>query len=87
MSGVTLVAIAVPLNIGYAQIAGLPPPAGLYALVVPFILYALTVSSRQVVASPDAAAARPGRILGAVWPWPGALTTSAWRWPRQSSAA
>ena len=57
LSGVTLVAIAVPLNIGYAQIAGLPPTAGLYALVVPSILYALTVSSRQVVASPDAAAA------------------------------
>jgi high affinity sulfate transporter 1 len=57
LSGVTLVAIAIPLNIGYAQIAGLPPTAGLYALVVPSVLYALTVSSRQVVASPDAAAA------------------------------
>lgn len=56
-AGVTLLAIAVPLNIGYAQIAGLPPTAGLYALVVPAIVYALTVSSRQVVASPDAAAA------------------------------
>lgn len=57
LAGVTLLAIAVPLNIGYAQIAGLPPTAGLYALVVPAILYALTVSSRQLVASPDAAAA------------------------------
>jgi high affinity sulfate transporter 1 len=57
LAGVTLLAIAVPLNIGYAQIAGLPPTAGLYALVVPSILYALTVSSRQLVASPDAAAA------------------------------
>ena len=50
-------AIAVPLNIGYAQIAGLPPTAGLYALVLPAIVYALAVSSRQLVASPDAAAA------------------------------
>src|SRR4051794_2263662 len=57
VAGVTLLAIAVPLNIGYAQIAGLPPAAGLYALVVPAIAYALLVSSRQVVASPDAAAA------------------------------
>ncbi|MFF1877007.1 SulP family inorganic anion transporter [Leifsonia sp. NPDC058230] len=57
LAGVTLLAIAVPLNIGYAQIAGLPATAGLYALVVPSILYALTVSSRQLVASPDAAAA------------------------------
>ncbi|WP_382310323.1 SulP family inorganic anion transporter [Herbiconiux sp. UC225_62] len=57
IAGVTLLAIAVPLNIGYAQIAGLPPTAGLYALVVPAIIYALVVSSRQLVASPDAAAA------------------------------
>ena len=57
IAGVTLLAIAIPLNIGYAQIAGLPPTAGLYALVVPSVVYALTVSSRQVVASPDAAAA------------------------------
>lgn len=57
VAGVTLLAIAIPLNIGYAQIAGLPPTAGLYALILPAIVYALTVSSRQLVASPDAAAA------------------------------
>ena len=57
LAGVTLLAIAVPLNIGYAQIAGLPATAGLYALIVPAVVYALLVSSRQLVASPDAAAA------------------------------
>ncbi len=57
LAGVTLLAIAIPLNIGYAQIAGLPPTAGLYALILPTVVYALVVSSRQVVASPDAAAA------------------------------
>nr|WP_201469441.1 SulP family inorganic anion transporter [Microbacterium hydrocarbonoxydans] len=57
LAGVTLLAIAIPLNIGYAQIAGLPATAGLYALVVPTIVYVLVVSSRQLVASPDAAAA------------------------------
>ncbi|MBS1907004.1 MAG: SulP family inorganic anion transporter [Actinobacteria bacterium] len=57
MAGVTLLAISVPLNIGYAQIAGLPATAGLYALILPTVVYALLVSSRQVVASPDAAAA------------------------------
>ena len=56
-AGVTLLAIAIPLNIGYAQIAGLPPTAGLYALIVPTIVYALMVSSRQLVVSPDAAVA------------------------------
>lgn len=57
LAGITLLAIAVPLNIGYAQIAGLPATAGLYALIVPAVVYALVVSSRQLVASPDAAAA------------------------------
>ncbi|MGO2141725.1 MAG: SulP family inorganic anion transporter [Leucobacter sp.] len=57
LAGVTLLAIAIPLNIGYAQIAGLPPTAGLYALVVPTIVWAILTSSRQLVASPDASAA------------------------------
>ncbi|KQY75853.1 sulfate permease [Microbacterium sp. Root1433D1] len=57
LAGLTLLAIAVPLNIGYAQIAGLPVTAGLYALIVPALVYVILVSSRQVVASPDAAAA------------------------------
>lgn len=57
LAGVTLIAIAIPLNIGYAQIAGLPATAGLYALIVPTLVYALVVSSRQLVLSPDAAAA------------------------------
>ncbi|QPE06143.1 SulP family inorganic anion transporter [Microbacterium schleiferi] len=57
LAGVTLLAIAVPLNIGYAQIAGLPPTAGLYALIVPTIIFVAVTSSRHVVASPDAAAA------------------------------
>ena len=57
LAGVTLIAIAIPLNIGYAQIAGLPATAGLYALVVPTIVWALVSSSRQLVVSPDAAAA------------------------------
>ena len=56
LAGVSLIAIAIPLNIGYAQIAGLPPTAGLYALILPTVIYALAVSSRQLVASPDAAA-------------------------------
>jgi high affinity sulfate transporter 1 len=56
LAGVTLLAIALPVNIGYAQIAGLPPTAGLYALIVPAAIWALAASSRQLVASPDAAA-------------------------------
>ncbi|MFI2752118.1 SulP family inorganic anion transporter [Cellulomonas sp. P22] len=40
-AGVMLLALAVPLNIGYAQIAGLPATAGMYALIVPTIVFAL----------------------------------------------
>lgn len=57
LAGVTLIALAIPLNIGYAQIAGLPATAGLYALIVPTIVWAVLASSRQLVVSPDAAAA------------------------------
>ncbi|KJL26621.1 putative sulfate transporter [Microbacterium azadirachtae] len=57
LAGVTLIAIAIPLNIGYAQIAGLPATAGLYALVLPTIVWVVLTSSRQLVASPDASSA------------------------------
>jgi SulP family sulfate permease len=67
LAGITLLAIALPLNIGYAQIAGLPPSAGLYALVLPSVAFALLTSSRHLVAAPDAAAAAlVGSALGGV---------------------
>lgn len=53
-AGLTLAALMVPLNIGYAQIAGLPGEVGLYAAIVPMLGYALLTTSRRVVASPDA---------------------------------
>ena len=53
-AGITLAAMIIPLNIGFAQLAGLPPTAGLYAGIIPLVLFAIFTSSRQVVASPDA---------------------------------
>jgi sulfate permease, SulP family len=53
-AGITLAAMIIPLNIGYAQLAGLPPTAGLYAGIIPLVVFAIFTSSRQVVASPDA---------------------------------
>jgi high affinity sulfate transporter 1 len=44
----------IPLNIGFTQVAGLPPTAGLYAGIIPLVLFALFTSSRQLVSSPDA---------------------------------
>jgi high affinity sulfate transporter 1 len=57
MAGVTLAALMIPLNIGYAQVAGLPPPAGLYAAIIPLVVFALLASSRHLVTSPDASMA------------------------------
>jgi len=61
-AGITLAALIIPLNIGYAQVAGLPPAVGLYAGIIPLALFALFTSSRQVVGSPDAPIAA---IMGA----------------------
>ena len=64
IAGITLAALMIPMNIGYAQVAGLPPVFGLYAAIVPMIAYALFSTSRNVVASPDAAvAALVGSLL------------------------
>ncbi|MFC4117066.1 SulP family inorganic anion transporter [Nonomuraea zeae] len=71
-AGVTLAALAIPLNIGYAQIAGLPPVVGLYAAIVPMLVFALLCSSRQLVASPDAPiAALIASLLVAIGARPG----------------
>jgi high affinity sulfate transporter 1 len=56
-AGVTLAALMIPLNIGYAQVAGLPPVAGLYAAIIPLAIFALLTSSRHLVTSPDASMA------------------------------
>jgi sulfate permease, SulP family len=54
LAGVTLVALSLPINIGYASVIGLPPTAGVYASIVPLLVFALTTGSRRLVLSPDA---------------------------------
>lgn len=54
MAGITLAALIIPLNIGYTQVAGLPPVTGLYSAILPLIVFALLTSSRHVVGSPEA---------------------------------
>jgi high affinity sulfate transporter 1 len=56
-AGFTLAALMIPLNIGYAQVAGLPPVFGLYAAIIPLAVFALFTSSRDLVTSPDASIA------------------------------
>jgi high affinity sulfate transporter 1 len=67
IAGVTLAALMIPLNIGYAQVAGLPPVVGLYAAIWPMVAFALFATSRNLVASPDAPiAALIGGLLAAL---------------------
>lgn len=57
----------VPLNIGYAQVAGLPPTVGLYTSIAPMIAFAVFASSRQLIAGPDAPiAALIGSLLASL---------------------
>ncbi len=56
-AGITLAALVIPLNIGYAQVAGLPATMGLYAAIIPLILFAVFTSSRHLVGGPGPATA------------------------------
>ena len=53
LAGVTVAALALPSSLAYAEIAGLSPVIGLYALLLPALAYALLGSSRQVIVGPD----------------------------------
>lgn len=55
LAGVTVAAVALPAGMAYAEVAGLSPVVGLYALLLPTIAYALLGSSRQLVVGPDGA--------------------------------
>lgn len=65
-AGLSVAAIQIPIAIAYAQIVGLPPQYGLYACVLPMMIYALVGSSRQLMVGPDAATC--AMIAGAVAP-------------------
>ncbi len=54
LAGLALVSLAVPMNIGYARVAGLPPTVGIYASIMPALVFAVAKESRRVVVGPDA---------------------------------
>ena len=56
MAGLSIAAVALPIGIAYAQLAGFPPVVGIYSCILPPVAYALFGSSRQLVVNPDAAA-------------------------------
>ena len=60
-AGVTLAALMIPLNIGYAQVAGLPPAAGLYAAIIPLVVFALLRQLAPLGHEPRRLHGHPGR--------------------------
>jgi sulfate permease, SulP family len=55
IAGTTLAAFTIPEAIAYADLAGLPPQAGLYACITAPILYVFLGTSRQLVLGPTSA--------------------------------
>ena len=57
LAGLTVAALALPSAMAYAELAGLPVTAGLYALLLPVLAYALLGSGLRVVVGPEGAVA------------------------------
>ena len=55
IAGLSVAAVAVPIGLAYASLAGFSPEVGLYACILPPLAYALFGSSRQLIVGPDAA--------------------------------
>jgi SulP family sulfate permease len=55
LAGITVCVIMIPSVIAYAGLMGLQPQHGLYAALVPLLIYPLFASSRQVIVGPDIA--------------------------------
>jgi len=55
IAGLSVAAVALPVGVAYAQLAGFRPEVGLYASVLPLAAYALFGTSRQLIVGPDAA--------------------------------
>ena len=62
LAGIIIMAVSIPISMGYAQIAGLPAVYGLYGSVFPIILFALFSTSPQFIFGVDAA---PAALVGA----------------------
>src|SRR5215211_581276 len=57
VAGVVLTALLVPAGMGYAEASGLPAIYGLYATIVPLVVYAVVGPSRILVLGPDSSLA------------------------------
>ncbi len=57
IAGVTVAAYLVPQVMAYAEIIGLPPVAGLWAVLAPLVVYAVLGDSRQLSIGPESTTA------------------------------
>ena len=57
VAGLVLTAVLVPVGMGYAEAAGLPAINGLYATIIPLLVYAIFGPSRILVLGPDSSLA------------------------------
>lgn len=48
-AGLSVAAVALPVAIAYAELAGVSPVVGLYSCILPMVAYALFGSSRQLI--------------------------------------
>jgi high affinity sulfate transporter 1 len=55
VAGLSVAAVALPVGIAYADLAGVPAIIGVYSAIFPLLAYALFGSSRQLIIGPDAA--------------------------------
>lgn len=53
-AGITVAIMLIPQGMAYAVLAGMPPVYGLYASIVPLLLYAILGTSRQLAVGPVA---------------------------------
>ena len=67
VAGAVIAALSIPVAMGYAQIAGLTPVYGLYASILPAIVFALATNTRSIVFGMDSAAVAVtgGVVVGA----------------------
>lgn len=61
LAGIIIMAVSIPISMGYAQIAGLPAVYGLYGSVFPILVFALFSTSPQFIFGVDAA---PAALVG-----------------------
>ena len=57
VAGITVAVMLVPQGMAYAMLAGMPPIYGLYAGLIPLVLYAILGTSRQMSIGPVAISA------------------------------